>query len=115
MGKKKKKDQFIVFSTDPDFSYEGNLDDDAETLPAEDQNLRVLHDRKQRRGKTVTLVTGFQGSEEAMKDLCKFLKGQCGSGGSVKDGELVIQGAFKDKICELLIKKGYKRTKTAGG
>ena len=115
MGKKKKKEQYVVYSTNPDFSFDGHNEEATDTLPAQDQNLRVLHDRKQRRGKTVTLVTGFQGTEDDMKDLCKYLKSQCGSGGSVKDGELVIQGAFKEKICDLLIKKGYTRTKTAGG
>jgi translation initiation factor 1 len=115
MGKKKKRDQFVVYSTNPDFSLDQNNEEEMEAIAAEDQDLRVMHDRKQRRGKTVTLITGFQGSENDMKDLCKFLKSQCGSGGSVKDGEIVIQGAFKDKIRDLLVKKGYKRTKTAGG
>lgn len=116
MGKKSKRRDFTVYSTDPDYDIDQHFqDEDAEALPPEDQYLRVMHDRKQRKGKTVTLITGFEGPEDSLKELAKYLKAQCGSGGSVKDGEIIIQGAFKDKVCDLLIKKGYKRTKPVGG
>ena len=116
MSKKKKKDRLgIVFSTNPDFEYEYQQDEDVETPAPNQQKLRVFIDRKQRKGKEVTLVTGFAGAEEDLKDLGKFLKTKCGSGGSVKDGEIIIQGNHRDKVVALLIDKGYTNTKKAGG
>lgn len=112
MGKKKRKG--VVFSTNPDFEYNYNDDEEQETLPPQQQNLRVLIDRKKRKGKEVTLVTGFVGTTEDLKDLGKFLKSKCGVGGSVKDGEILIQGNHKEKALKLLLDKGYK-AKPSGG
>ena len=84
------------------------------TLPPEKQDLRVWLDKKSRKGKVVTLVKGFVGSEDDLKELAKTLKIKCGVGGSQKDGEIMIQGNFKDKIVEILTNAGYK-AKSAGG
>lgn len=110
MSKKKK---FTVYSTNPDFEYDHN--EDVPSLDPSEQRLRVWHDRKKRKGKTVTLVEGFEGPEDELKDLAKYLKSKCGVGGTAKDGEIMIQGEFKEKIRDLLIEKGYTDTKTAGG
>lgn len=98
----------IVFSTNPDFDYDKGKQEEQETLPANQQDLRVLLDRKKRKGKTVTLVTGFVGSENDLKVLGKALKSKCGVGGTVKDGEIIIQGDFCKRIIELLKADGYK-------
>lgn len=108
MGKSKKSRVGIVYSTNPDYGYDYEADDSEETLPPNQQNLKVMLDRKQRKGKVVTLVTGFVGSDDDLKVLGKELKSKCGTGGSVKDGEIVIQGDSKQKILDLLIKGGYK-------
>jgi translation initiation factor 1 len=78
-------------------------------------NLRVLLDRKQRRGKTATIVTGFMGSESALQELGKALKVYCGVGGSVKDGEIIVQGDQRERVVTYLRKRGYRNTKKAGG
>ena len=82
-----------------------------EVIESSDMKLRVLLDKKKRKGKAVTLVTGFEGSEDEMKELGKFLKSKCGVGGSAKDGEIIIQGDFREKVRDLLIEKGFKHTK----
>ena len=92
----------IVYSTNPDFHYEYESQNEAETLAPEKQNLKVIVDSKQRKGKTVTLVQGFIGSEEDLKELAKLLKNKCGVGGSVKDGEIIIQGEVKEKVLTIL-------------
>lgn len=115
MGKKNKKNNRIVFSTNPDYEYQEDNEEQAESIPENQQRLRVMIDRKARKGKEVTLVTGFEGPEDELKDLGKFLKSRCGVGGSVKDGEIIIQGNKRDKIVELLIDKGYTNTKKSGG
>ena len=104
----------MVYSTNPDFGYDSDDSEDQETLDAKDQNLYVSIDRKQRGGKEVTLVEGFIGDPEDLKDLGKLLKGKCGVGGSAKDGEIMIQGKHKDKVLDLLIAEGY-RVKKKGG
>ncbi|MBT8195147.1 MAG: translation initiation factor [Bacteroidia bacterium] len=115
MSKKKhKKAAGVVYSTNPDYNYEYSQNKEQETLASNQQELRVSIDRKQRAGKQVTLVTGFVGTEDDLKDLGKILKSKCGVGGSEKDGVIMIQGNFKEKIVELLIKLGYK-TKGSGG
>lgn len=112
--KKNKKAEGVVYSTNPDFDYTFNQNENQETLPENQQNLRVSIDKKQRAGKQVTLVTGFVGKEEDLKELGKILKNKCGVGGAIKDGEILIQGSFKEKIVELLTKLGYK-AKASGG
>ena len=111
MAKKKKH---IVYSTNPDFGYDFDEDENEETLDPKDQNLYVSIDRKQRGGKEVTLVEGFIGDPDDLKDLAKLLKGKCGVGGAVKDGNILIQGKHKDKVYDLLITEGYKVKKKGG-
>ena len=117
MSKKKNKNRGgMVFSTNPDFDPDDYIEEhEAETLPPEKQNLRILLDRKQRKGKTVTLITGFEGQDKDIQELGKKLKGLCGAGGSVKEGEILIQGDFRDRILEYLHKNRYTKTKKSGG
>jgi translation initiation factor 1 len=115
MGKKNKNSSSgIVYSTDPDFKYADNRPEGKETLPPSHQDLRVWLDRKQRKGKVVTLVTGFHGTEADLADLGKLLKSRLGTGGSAKEGEILIQGDFRDKVISILMEMGYK-VKKAGG
>lgn len=114
MGKKKKRIG-TVYSTNPDFDYEYESEQEAELLPPQQQKLRVSIDRKQRKGKEVTLISGFIGPEEDLKELGKFLKSKCGVGGSAKDGEIIVQGNNRDKVVELLKAAGYTQTKASGG
>lgn len=103
-----KKRLGVVFSTNPDFNYEEIAEDaQAETLPPEKQRLRVGIDRRNRGGKTVTLVSGFVGTDEDLKALGKTLKLKCGVGGSAKDGEITLQGDWRDKAVALLQELGY--------
>lgn len=105
----------IVYSTNPDYHYETEEENEETTLPPQQQRLRVQLDRKNRGGKVVTLITGFVGNEDDLKELGKLLKTKCGVGGSAKDGEIIVQGDFKQKIIELLLKAGYTQTKGVGG
>jgi len=104
----------VVFSTNRDFNYENEGKDESQTLPPQQQNIKVQLDRKKRNGKNVTLITGFVGAEEDLKAMGKMLKTKCGVGGTVKDGEILIQGDFCNKIIEILKSEGYK-VKRAGG
>lgn len=112
---KKKKRLDIVYSTNPDFKYDEEENFNEETLPPNQQNLKVLVDRKQRKGKEVTLVIGFVGAEEDLIDLGKSLKQKCGVGGSVKNNEIIIQGNVIQKILAILEKEGYKAKQSGGG
>lgn len=104
----------VVFSTKKDFEFDYDSEFEPETLPRQKQDLRVMLDKKQRKGKKVTLVTGFIGNENDLKELGKLLKTKCGAGGSAKDNEIIIQGDFREKVMELLQKEGYK-VKRSGG
>lgn len=112
MSKKNKPDsRGFVFSTDPSFRFEEEDQTSQETLSPAQQKLRIRLDTKQRAGKAVTLVTGFIGKEEDLEELGKKLKNFCGTGGSVKDGEAIIQGDQRDKVLQWLLKNGYANTK----
>jgi translation initiation factor 1 len=115
MSKKNKNLINVVYSTNPNFQYQQEENEDQDTLPASQQKLYVSIDKKQRAGKEVTLIEGFVGTEDDLKGLGKVLKSKCGVGGTVKDSEILIQGNFKDKIYDLLIKEGYTQTKKKGG
>ena len=104
----------VVYSTNSDFQYKNSGEEEQDTLPPQQQNLKVSLDRKKRKGKSVTLVTGFVGSGDDLKNLGKLLKTKCGVGGSTKDGEVLIQGDFCSKVIEILKKEGYK-VKRSGG
>jgi len=103
----------IMFSTDPSFVYEEETQP-VENLANNQQDLRVMLDRKNRGGKAVTLITGFRGDDNQLVDLAKMLKTKCGVGGSAKDGEILIQGDFREKVFLLLQKEGYKVKKSGG-
>lgn len=98
----------VVYSTNPDFQYEYDEQQEAETLPPDRQNLKVVLDSKERKGKIVTIVQGFVGTEDDLKELAKLLKNKCGVGGSVKDSEIIIQGTLKEKVTAILKDNGYK-------
>jgi translation initiation factor 1 len=118
MAKDKKKiiNDFsgIMYSTDPSFVYEDLDAGNEEPLKNAQQDLRVTLDRKNRGGKAVTLITGYSGNDDQLQGLAKFLKSKCGVGGAAKDGEILIQGDFRDKVILLLQKEGYKVKKSGG-
>lgn len=98
----------VVYSTNSGFEYKAEAEEVVESVAPRKQNLRVSLDKRNRGGKKVTLVVDFKGSSDELKELCKVLKGKCGVGGSAKDGEIIIQGDFREKIVDILIKEGYK-------
>lgn len=104
----------VVYSTNPEFSFEKKEEGTAANLPPEKQDLRVRLDKKQRKGKSVTLITGFQGSDGALQELARWLKTKLGVGGSAKEGEIIIQGEFVVRVMELLQQSGYKVKKSGG-
>jgi translation initiation factor 1 len=112
MSKKNKPDtRGFVYSTNPDFNFETGDNTPLETLTPAQQKLRIKLETKHRGGKTVTLITGFTGTEEDLEILGKALKNFCGTGGSAKDSEIIIQGDQRDKILQWLLKNGYSNSK----
>ncbi|MDN5553779.1 translation initiation factor [Prevotella sp.] len=107
----RKKRVGVVYSTDADFSYSEDSQEGQNTLPKNQQKLRLYMERAGRGGKTVTIVKFFIGSDEDMLTLCKLLKQKCGVGGSVKDGEIIIQGDHRQRLIEILKNEGYTQTK----
>jgi translation initiation factor 1 len=106
-----KKRLNIVYSTNPDYHYQGEETEEEVTLPKEKQLLRVGLDKRNRKGKAVTLITGFIGTGNDLETLGKLLKTKCGVGGSVKDGEIIVQGDHRQKVLEILQKEGYAKTR----
>ena len=112
MSKKNKNDKHgFVYSTDPNFQFQHEEEQATETLPPQQQKLKVKLETKHRGGKAVTLVTGFIGIEEDLQTLGKALKNFCGTGGSAKDAEIIVQGDQRDKVLQWLLKNGYKNAK----
>ena len=101
----------VVYSTNPDFKYTTAETEEADTLPPSRQRLIVGIDRRNRGGKQVTLVSGFVGKEEDLAALGKILKTRCGVGGTAKEGEIIVQGDFRDRVVEILHSLGYTKTK----
>jgi len=112
MSKKNKPDSHgFVYSTDPNFNFQPEENEAQETLPPAQQKLRIRLETKHRGGKTVTLVTGFIGTADDIEKLGKALKNYCGTGGSAKAAEIIIQGDQRDKILQWLMKNDYKQSK----
>jgi translation initiation factor 1 len=111
MSKKKTNSSVLVYSTDPNFKIEDETLDNIETISPPQQNLKIRLDAKQRAGKVVTLVQGFTGKQTDLEELGKKLKSFCGTGGSVKDNEIIVQGDNREKILAFLQKQGYSKTK----
>lgn len=116
MRKKNKPDKNgFVYSTNPNFSFNNEEEETNITLPPNKQPLRIWLDAKQRAGKAVTLITGFVGNDSDIELLGKQLKNYCGTGGNVKNNEIIIQGDQREKVLQWLLKNGYKNSKKAGG
>ena len=112
MSKKKNPDpRGFVYSTDPEFKFASDEATNKETPAPEQQKLKVRLDKKQRAGKAVTLVEGYIGTENDLEELGKKIKTFCGTGGSVKDGQVIVQGDQRDKVVQWLLKDGFKNTK----
>ncbi len=111
MSKKRLNLSGLVYSTDPNFKLKDEEPDDTNTLPPLQQKLRVQLDSRQRAGKVVTIIHGFEGKQTDLEDLGKKIKTYCGTGGSVKEGEIIIQGDNRDKIILWLNKQGYSKAK----
>jgi translation initiation factor 1 len=106
-----KKRLGVMYSTNPDFQYETDDEEEQETLPKEQQKLRITLDKRNRGGKVVTLISGFIGTDEDLANLGKLLKVKCGVGGSAKDGEIIVQGDLRQKVLDILKKEGYTKSK----
>jgi translation initiation factor 1 len=113
MSQKKKKSG-IVYSTNPDFQYSWEQETEAETLPPQMQELRIHIEKKHRGGKIASIIKGFKGKPGDLEELGRLLKTKCGTGGTVKDGEILIQGDFRDKLLNLLTAAGYNAKKAGG-
>lgn len=101
----------VVYSTNSDFNYTSDEGEEILVFPKEKQLIRIALDKRQRRGKQVTIVADFKGSEAELKELGKILKTKCGVGGSVKDREIIIQGDFREKIKQILNENGYTKSR----
>ena len=111
MSKKNKPDsRGFVYSTNPEFNFE-HEQENQDTLPAAEQKLKIRLDTKHRAGKAVTLIEGFVGREQHLEELEKKIKAYCGTGGSAKKSEIIIQGDHRDKVLQWLLKNGYSKTK----
>jgi translation initiation factor 1 len=106
-----KKRLGVMYSTNPDFQYETDEEEEQETLPKDQQKLKITLDKRNRGGKVVTLISGFVGTEADLSDLGKLLKVKCGVGGSAKDGEIIVQGDLRQKVLDILKKEGYVKSK----
>jgi translation initiation factor 1 len=104
----------MVYSTDPNFKYTTSGHEQAVEVPSAQQDLRVWLDRSHRAGKVVTLIRGFRGPEERLRELATMLKSRCGVGGSAKDGEIIVQGDHRERVVDILTKAGYKAKKAGG-
>lgn len=115
MSKKNKSDKLgFVYSTDPNFQFQHEDGPAAETLPPQQQKLKIKLETKHRGGKVVTLVEGFVGTDDDLQTVGKALKNFCGTGGSAKDNEIIVQGDQRDKVLQWLQKNGYKNAKRIG-
>lgn len=101
----------VVYSTNPDFEYDNGEAEQAQTLPKNQQKLRVWRDTHGRAGKVATVVRGFVGSDDDLQELGKTLKRRIGVGGSAKDGEIIIQGENRDRVLQILLDEGYTQAK----
>jgi translation initiation factor 1 len=111
---KKKNVSGIVYSTNPNYNYTFVNAPERDTLPPQQQELRIFLEKKHRGGKTACVIKGFIGKQDDMEDLGRLLKTKCGTGGSAKDGEIIIQGDCRDKILQILLEKGFKAKKAGG-
>ncbi len=107
----RKNREGIVFSTDPDYSYQFSDEESQETILPEKQKLRIILDKKARAGKLATLITGFAGSEEDLKELGKTLRNKCGVGGTTKQNEILLQGDFRERAHQILLELGYSSSR----
>jgi translation initiation factor 1 len=112
MGESNWKDRLgVIYSTNPEFRYDTGEAEEEETLPKEKQALRITLDKRNRKGKAVTLITGFRGRTEDLEALGRWLKGRCGVGGSVKEGSILVQGDVRQKVLGFLVGDGYTKSR----